>query len=119
MPETETTTTVVGEVQFETETCANCQNKVMAEDAITIHIDPYETGCKRSFCSASRPMPKADSFLCDYCADAIFGYSRGGLARDWIKQSITRLDTQDKVFVLAMSVLAATLIAIILLGALA
>lgn len=118
MPEIETTTTHVGEVSFETETCEHCRNKMKADQAIKIHVDPYWTTCSATMiCDEQHAKPNEEAYLCEYCAESIFGYSRGFADKDWVQEPVSRikdLDIEDVFMIMMVALPVAMILTVIL-----
>lgn len=83
-------TTAHGEIEYETIPCENCDNDVLKEEAVPVHLDPKSKRCNEAtICGAEHPYPRQESTLCLHCAKSIFGYERKGF---WNSQeTITRL----------------------------
>lgn len=73
----ETFDTHLGSIDVETAECSNCGLEVLAEESISVVLDPYETTCSGALiCDAKTMQASESASLCDYCAESIFGYQQ-------------------------------------------
>lgn len=87
MSDTKEAVTAHGTVDYETETCYYCDNEVVTENIVGVHIDPYERTCNGvSICDGKTVKPKAERQFCETCAETVFNYERTGEVRDHVRR---------------------------------
>jgi hypothetical protein len=99
--------TAHGTIEYDTETCDHCGHETVTDEIVGVHLDPYERECSM-VCSNIHTEPSAERQLCERCAEALFGYTRGRVSRDYV----TRMKWD------AGPIIMLTLLALLVFGAL-